>query len=440
MDAAGVIAYYVMDGNRPLTAESNSNTTAYLYGLGAIGEQNSTWSYGLTDGTNTQRQLTDSLGEVTYSARYTPWGDTLDAFGTGNFTFGYFGGLMDTATGLLYVGDGQYYDPSTGRFLTRNARPNSANPYLPFDPTGAIIGPLGMLALVLGSKKKKSRYDVLLFVLVFAVVTGVALSACGGGGGNDGDGGNGNPPTLPPPSETPHPPTDAPPPTPTQPPPAPTNKPEIDGDCGIPPAIYDYPCTNKDGMVCLKESDSPIVQIAHTIMGEGGNFGDFIAANILQTVVNRAYTYWVVTHHHGINPDNIPWSQINREKLTKLFLYILSEPGGEGWPSYNAWRAPVPRSGVQWQRIIDAVESLLNNAGAPPSSVVVVNKVSPASAIRYNTNVQWYGATTDPKWKPPKNIPVVQIDTITRGDIFCQRQFYTLDSIKPPFEPGKNCP
>ena len=25
---------------------------------------------------------------------------------------------MDAATGLLYVGNGQYYDPATGRFLT----------------------------------------------------------------------------------------------------------------------------------------------------------------------------------------------------------------------------------------------------------------------------------------------------------------------------------
>jgi hypothetical protein len=207
MDAAGVIAYYVMDGNRPLTATTGNDTTSYLYGLGVIGEESNDWSYGLTDGTNTQRQLTDALGEVTYSARYTPWGDTLETYGTGNFTYGHFGGLMDTATGLLYVGDGQYYDPSTGRFLTRSSNPNSPNPYLPFDPTGAIIGPLGVLALFLGRKKKKSKYDILLFVLAFAVVTGVALSACGTGDGGDG---NVDPPqseTPPPalPSETPTP-------------------------------------------------------------------------------------------------------------------------------------------------------------------------------------------------------------------------------------------
>ena len=33
MDAAGVIAHYVMDGDRPLSAESAGNTTFYLYGL-----------------------------------------------------------------------------------------------------------------------------------------------------------------------------------------------------------------------------------------------------------------------------------------------------------------------------------------------------------------------------------------------------------------------
>lgn len=88
---------------------------------------------------------------------------------------------MDATTGLLYVDDGQYYDPSTGRFLTRNAKPNQTNPYLPFDPAGAMLGPLGVLALVLGRKKKKSKYDVLLFVLVFAVASGVTVTACGNG-------------------------------------------------------------------------------------------------------------------------------------------------------------------------------------------------------------------------------------------------------------------
>jgi RHS repeat-associated protein len=148
MDAAGVIAHYVMDGNQQLTADSNGNTTYYLYGAGAIGEKTIDWAYSLPDGANTPRQLSDPTGDITLSACYTPWGDTLETYGTGNFNFGYFGGILDAATGLLYVGNGQYYDPATGRFLTRDAKPDSTNPYVPWDPTGALLGPLGLLALV----------------------------------------------------------------------------------------------------------------------------------------------------------------------------------------------------------------------------------------------------------------------------------------------------
>jgi hypothetical protein len=58
--------------------------------------------------------MTNASGEITLASAYTPWGDTLSVHGMGNFSFGYFGGIMDTATGLIYVGNGQYYDPETG--------------------------------------------------------------------------------------------------------------------------------------------------------------------------------------------------------------------------------------------------------------------------------------------------------------------------------------
>ena len=179
MDAAGAIATYVLDGDRPLTATSNGNTTFYLYGLGGIGEQTTAWSYSLPDGTNTPRQLSDLSGDITLSARYTPWGDSLEIFGTGNFTFGYLGGVLDATTGLLYVGNGQYYDPATGRFLTRDVYPNSPNPYVPWgDPTGALFAPLALVGLIYGRKKKKSKFDYLVIVLFVAVGVGMGLSAC----------------------------------------------------------------------------------------------------------------------------------------------------------------------------------------------------------------------------------------------------------------------
>jgi 3D (Asp-Asp-Asp) domain-containing protein len=107
--------------------------------------------------------------------------------------------LMDEATGLIYIGNGNYYDPATGRFLNRDANPNNSNPYVPFDPMGALFAPLGLTALVYGSKKKGSKWAILLVILSFAVVTGMTLSACGPGGSD----GNGNPPTVPPGTPTP---------------------------------------------------------------------------------------------------------------------------------------------------------------------------------------------------------------------------------------------
>jgi len=148
MDAAGVIAYYVMDGDRPLTAESSGNTTYYLYGLGGIGEKTTDWNFSLPDGINIPRQLTNTNGEITLASRYTPWGDTLELHGTGNFTYGYLGGILDVATNLIYIGNGQYFDPTTGRFLTRDVNPNSTNPYTPWNPIGAIVGPLGVISVM----------------------------------------------------------------------------------------------------------------------------------------------------------------------------------------------------------------------------------------------------------------------------------------------------
>jgi RHS repeat-associated protein len=178
MSAGEVTTQYVMAGDSPLSANAGGNTTFYLYGLGEIGEKTDAWSYSLLDGTNTPRQLTDPTGEVTFSARYTPWGDTLETYGDGNFTFGYFGGLMDAATGLLYVGNGQYYDPSTGRFLTRDAKPNGSNPYVPFDPMGMLFAPLGLLAIFYSRRKKVSKWGMWIALLWFVGSVGITLSAC----------------------------------------------------------------------------------------------------------------------------------------------------------------------------------------------------------------------------------------------------------------------
>ncbi len=173
-----MIASYVLDGDRPLTADSGGNTTFYLYGLGAIGEKTTDWSISLPDGTNTPRQLANLQGEITISARYTPWGDTLDTYGTGNFSYGYLGGLLDAVTGLLYVGNGQYYDPATGRFLTRDMYPNSPNPYVPWNPLGTILGPLAVVSMLYGRRKTRTKWDAVIVIVLLGVSAGVGLVAC----------------------------------------------------------------------------------------------------------------------------------------------------------------------------------------------------------------------------------------------------------------------
>ena len=180
MTAADVTTEYVVDNGQVLEAIAQGHTTRYLYGVGLIGEQTDSWAYDLADGTNTPRQLVDASAAVTFAARYTPWGDTLESHGTGNFSSGYFGALMDQGTGLLYVGNGQYYDPTTGRFLDRS-NPNSTNPYVPWggNPSAAFMAPLVLLPLLYSRGKKGSKWATFLVVLLFSLTAGLYISACG---------------------------------------------------------------------------------------------------------------------------------------------------------------------------------------------------------------------------------------------------------------------
>ncbi|MBK7317720.1 DNRLRE domain-containing protein [Candidatus Villigracilis affinis] len=166
--AFGVTTQYVSDGQMPLTITSTDKTTTVLYGLGPIAEQTAEWNYVLNDGVNIPRQLTDIGGDVTMSVRYNPWGKPLETSGTGNFDASYIGTLIDATTGLIYIGNGQYYDPETGRFLTRGVNPNRTNPYVPWNPIGAVFGPLVLTSIYYSRKKgKKSPWLALIFLGLF---------------------------------------------------------------------------------------------------------------------------------------------------------------------------------------------------------------------------------------------------------------------------------
>ncbi|MBI9051628.1 MAG: hypothetical protein JEZ00_19550 [Anaerolineaceae bacterium] len=180
-DGAGNTTRYQLDSGQTLSAIGTESSTFYLYGLGAIGTLNESWSYILSDGAGSTRQLVDEEGAVTLSVSYTPWGDTMEIYGSGMLNLGYLGGVYDAGTGLIYMGNGQYYDPSTGRFLTRGAQQDQSNPYTPWnsDPAGMLIAPLALLALVFGRKKIRTKFDNFTIMLILVITSSASFYVIG---------------------------------------------------------------------------------------------------------------------------------------------------------------------------------------------------------------------------------------------------------------------
>ena len=174
-DGEGNTTRFVLDGGTELTAIGAESTTYYLYGLGAIGTLGESWSYILQDGAGSTRQLVDEEGAVNLSVSYTPWGDTMEVYGSGMLNLGYLGGVYDAGTGLIYMGNGQYYDPSTGRYLTLGSQPGQSNPFAPWnsDPTSMLIAPLVLIGLVFGRKKTRTILDKFLILLILLLSVGL---------------------------------------------------------------------------------------------------------------------------------------------------------------------------------------------------------------------------------------------------------------------------
>ncbi|MBU1660509.1 MAG: RHS repeat-associated core domain-containing protein, partial [Chloroflexi bacterium] len=123
----GVTTRYVNDIAAPLPqvlAENKAGTqTAYLYGAGLAAVYDSgNWAYQHPDALGSVRQQTDSAGLVTVARGYTPFGKTLWQAGDPGGSFGFAGEQNDPASGLTFLRS-RYYDPSTGRFLTKDTYP-----------------------------------------------------------------------------------------------------------------------------------------------------------------------------------------------------------------------------------------------------------------------------------------------------------------------------
>ncbi len=158
----GITTLYLVDDLNPtgypqVVEESNSAgvmSRTYTYGLQRISEYqfvNGAWTpsfYGY-DGGGSVRQLTNAAGTVTDSYEYDAFGNALVTTGNTPNNYLYRGEQYDTDLGLYYL-RARYYNPLTGRFMSRDPEngtlsdPASLHRYLyaggdpinAFDPTG----------------------------------------------------------------------------------------------------------------------------------------------------------------------------------------------------------------------------------------------------------------------------------------------------------------
>jgi RHS repeat-associated protein len=135
----GVSTYYLVDDLNPtgypqVVEELNAAGAVqrqYTYGLQRISQNqfmNGAWTpsfYGYDGGGNV-RLLTNSAGTVTDQYEYDAFGNSFTKVGTTPNNYLYRGEQFDPDLGLYYL-RARYYNPLTGRFLSRD--PKAGNPY-----------------------------------------------------------------------------------------------------------------------------------------------------------------------------------------------------------------------------------------------------------------------------------------------------------------------
>ena len=115
----GATASYTLDLAYGLTRVLADGTQIYLYGNGRIAQYTGTTpEYFLGDALGSVRQLADASGNVTLTKGYEPYGEVLDSAGNSSTAYGYTGEWTDDI-GLVYL-RARYYNPTDGRFMTRD--------------------------------------------------------------------------------------------------------------------------------------------------------------------------------------------------------------------------------------------------------------------------------------------------------------------------------
>ena len=160
--AISVTATSVLEALCAYSGDTNfavaSATRTYTYGLQRISENlspaltgSNVWtpSFYVYDGAGSVRQLTNSAGVVTDEYEYDAYGNSFTKQGTTPNNYLYRGEQYDPDLGLYYL-RARYYNPATGRFLSRDPLDGQAkdpaslhkylyaggNPINASDPTG----------------------------------------------------------------------------------------------------------------------------------------------------------------------------------------------------------------------------------------------------------------------------------------------------------------
>jgi RHS repeat-associated protein len=143
----------------------------YTYGLQRISEDqavNNAWTpsfYGY-DGFGSVRQLTNLAGTVTDTYSYDAFGNLLNSTGTTPNNYLYRGEQFDPTLNLYYV-RARYYNPATGRFISRDPEngksrdPKSLQKYLYAngDPINR-IDPVGREAILQYAERALAAYSL----------------------------------------------------------------------------------------------------------------------------------------------------------------------------------------------------------------------------------------------------------------------------------------
>ena len=121
---------FTWDVNASVPQVLDDGDFRYVYGLGRIAEVDGSDNahYYLADGLGSTIALTDDSGAVENTYVYDPFDAIVGATGTQDNAFTFTGEQTDPSTGLEYL-RARYYDPQTGRFVSRD--PLAAIPFWP---------------------------------------------------------------------------------------------------------------------------------------------------------------------------------------------------------------------------------------------------------------------------------------------------------------------